>query len=258
MHTLPTRFVRRHAMLCCHVLTVLAFGCGAVDCRGDEMAAEIDKPLQEFKVKRLQIEKKAEAETVKELDALCRKLETIKKGKNKNPQANEQAAQLLEKIKSPTFLALGLDLLMNKIQVGVSLKGAEAIAAAYKQRQVTAVDWGTFPGDSIVVPAGKKVDAGIDVQEGDFVLVCPHPTQTFRESKDKPWTTFDGRGPNGEMIHPQQLIAKIVSPANMKEFQLKNDVLFQCPIEGRLSIAPRWSPGGEGSITCKVFKVVAR
>jgi hypothetical protein len=251
MNTLPTRFVCRHIRLCFTVLGALALGCGAGNCRGDEMAAEVAKPLQEFKARQHEIEQEATNKTERELETLRRKLENIKKGKNK--KANEQAAQLLDEINAPTFLAVGLDLLMAKAQVGVTLQGAWAIANAYKKRLVTAEDWAKFPGDVIVAPE-KGVNAGIDVKAGDFVLMCPHPTQKFREGKKHPWVTFDARG--GAPRH--YLAARITNDTDTKTLALKDNVLWECPLDGRLSFETGWGHSGEGSIECKVFKVVAQ
>ena len=253
MNTLPTGFVCRHVVLCFHVLSAIAFAFGAVPCRGDEMATEIATPLQEFKMKRLEIVKKAEVDTLRELQTLTRKLEKVSKGKNKNPKANEQATRLLEKIKAPTFLAVGLDQLMDETHVGVSLQGAEMIALAYKQRRVTAEDWKALPGEPIGVTMKEKQDTGIDVKPGDRVLACPHPTQKWRCEPDKDWTTFDGR-PDGNVV-----CLRIINPTNAERVEIRHDVLIRCPIEGRLYIESVWSlPAGEGTIECKVFKVGAR
>lgn len=259
MNTLPTGFVCRHAMLCFHVLSAIAFAFGAVPCWGDEMATEIATPLQEFKVKRLEIVKKAEADTLRELQTLIRKLEKVSKGKNKNPKANEQATRLLEKIKAPTFLAVGLDQLMDETHVGVSLQGAEMIALAYKQRRVTAEDWKALPGEPIEVTMKEKQDTGIDVKPGDRVLACPHPTQKWRCRPDTGWTTFDGRTDRGDHDGLGDMMIRIINPANAERVEIKHDVLIRCPIEGRLYIESRWTqPTGEGTIECKVFKVGAR
>lgn len=254
MNALPTRLVCRLASLCFTVLGPLALGCGAGNCRGDEMSEEVAKPLREFKVKRLDIEQEAEAKTKQALTILSSRLERISKGKNKNPKANAEADQLLKRINEPTFLALGLPQLLNETQVGVSLKAAEQIAALYKQRAVTDALWKTFPGDVIVVPAGKRTDTDIDVKQGDIVLMCPHPIQKWREGKAHSWATYDGAG--GAPRHAMN--ASIQNDANIKDQGLKDNVLWQCPQGGRLFFVPGWAPGGEGSIECKVFKIVAQ
>ena len=226
---------------------------------GAELSPEVTTPLQEFKVKRLAIEKKAEAETDKELQTLIKKLERVGKAKNKNPKANEQATQLLEKLKSPTFLATGLEALIDDTQVGVSVKAAEMIAVAYKQKRVTVEDWANLPGDPIDVTMKQKEDTGIEVRAGNLVLVCPHPTQTLRKGSDRDWTTFDGRNKKGAFDLRQRVIARINNPANTEVLELADSVLLRCPMDGQLYLETGdRSEVGEGSITCKVFKVNAR
>jgi len=226
---------------------------------GEELSPEVTTPLQEFKVKRLAIEKKAEAETDKELQTLIKKLEKVSKGKNKMPQANEQATQLLEKLKSPTFLATGLNELIDDTQVGVSVKAAEMITVAYNQKRVTVEEWAALPGDAIEVTARERKDTGIDVKPGDRVLVCPHPIQKWRKQLDRDWSTYDGRLTSGHIDFRQELIGRIISPTNQDLIELKNGLLFRGSLEGRLYLEPRErSDAGQGAVECKVFKVNAR
>lgn len=259
MKKLPSCFLCRHLLLCFQLSILLPCGIGTVPCQAEDMATEVATPLQEFKIKRLAIEKRAEAETQKELESLIKKLDKISKGKNKNPNAGEQAAKLLEKLKAPTFLATGLDELIDDTQVGVSIKGAEMIALAYRQRRVSAENWATLPGDVVELTMKEKQDTGIELKPGDMVLVCPHPTQTWRKSQDREWTTFDGRDKKGGGDGRQQLIARVNNPANTEVIEIKDNVLFRSPMEGRLYIESRdKSDVSEGAITCKVFKVTAR
>lgn len=260
MNPSPSHSVGRHVVTACHLLLVLACGLGAELCRAEEMATEVSTPLQEFKVKRLDIEKKAEAETTKELQMLIKKLEKVSKGKNKNPKANEQATQLLAKLKSPTFLATGLDQLIDDTQVGVSIKGAEIIALAYKQKRVTVEDWVGLPGDQIDVTQKKGEDTSIDVKAGDVVLVCPHPTQTWRKGPASDWTTYDGQNKRGESDLRQQMLLRVAGPAGAERFEVRDSVLIRSPMEGRLHLDSGGDKSGvsEGAITCKIFKVNAR
>jgi len=227
---------------------------------GEELSPEVTTLLQEFKVKRLAIEKKAEADTTKELQLLIKKLEKVSKGSNKSPQAGEQAAKLLEKMKSTTFLAVGLDELMEDTQLGVSRKAAEMIDVAYRQRRVTPEDWGGLPGDVIEVTMKASHDTGIDVKPGDVVLVCPHPTQTWRKMKEREWTTFNGQfrdkqGGDGR----QELLAKVIGADNTEVIDLKTSMLLRCRIGGRLFLESHdRSDVGEGMIACKVYKMKTR
>lgn len=269
MNTSSARFGGRRVMIGFHLLIVLAVVCGVAECRGDEMATEVSAPLQEFKVKRLDIEKKAEADTSRELQTLIRKLEKVSKGKNKNPKANEQATHLLQKIKSPTFLAVGLDELIEGTELGVSMKAAELIDAAYRQRRVTPEDWGLLPEDGIELTMKASRDTGIDVKPGDVVLVCPHPTQAWRKGPDRQWTTFDGRFRAGDAGGPghgitggdlrQELLAKVIGADNTEVIEMKTSMLLRCRIQGRLFLESRdRSDVGEGVIMCKVYKMKTR
>jgi hypothetical protein len=269
MNTLSANFVCRRFIIGFHLLIVLAFFCEVAECQGDEMATEVSSPLQEFKLKRLDIEKKAEADTSRELQTLIRKLEKVSKGKNKNPKASEQATHLLQKIKSPTFLAVGLDELIEGTELGVSMKAAELIDAAYRQRRVTPEDWGLLPEDGIALTMKASQDTGIDVKPGDVVLVCPHPTQTWRKGPERQWTTFDGRFRAGDAGGPghgmtggdlrQELLAKVIGADNTEVIELKTSMILRCRIQGRLFLESRdRSDVGEGVITCKVYKMKPR
>lgn len=158
---------------------VMALVLGGMAARGEELTPEVAAPLLEFKARRLAIEEKAAADTTKELNALTKKLEKLSKGPNKNPKVSEEAAIILKDVKDPTFLVVGINRLMNNVQGGVSGQQAQVITLAYKQRRVTGDDWTKLPGDALTVkPLGTGT--GIDVQPGDFVLVCPHPDQKWR------------------------------------------------------------------------------
>lgn len=89
--------------------------------------------------------------------------------------------------------------------------------------------------------------------------MCPHPTQKWRKHLDRDWTTYDGRLNDGKTDFRQELIGRIISPENMEIVELKNGLLFQCTLQGRLHLEPRERSGtGQGTIECKVFKVNAR
>jgi hypothetical protein len=222
---------------------------------GDELTPEVTAPLLEFKAKRLAIEAKAAADTTRERQALTRKLEKLSKGPNKNPKVSEQAAAILKEVEDPTFLVVGINRLMNNVQGGVSGQQAQVITLAYRQGRVTADDWAKLPGDALnVKPLGT--DTSIDVQPGDFVLVCPHPDQKWRFNAAANWTAFDGK-----QDERMTLCATITSDKNPQNFSLtpENGVLFQCGVEGRLSLGSKAARrGSEGSIECKVFKITQR
>jgi hypothetical protein len=107
------------------------------------------------------------------------------------------------------------------------------------------------------VPLGGT-NTGINVQPGDFVLVCPHPDQKWRQNAGSSWTTFDGKPGN----HRRQVLnASIISDKNPEKVWLTpgKGMLFECRVAGRLHLgsdAPR--RGNEGSIECKVFKITTR
>ena len=218
---------------------------------GDELTPEVTAPLLEFKAKRLAIEEKAAADTTKELQALTKKLEKLSKGPNKNPKVSEEAAAILKEVKDPTFLVVGINRLMNNVQGGVSGQQAQVINLAYQQRRVTADDWMKLPGDALKVkPQGTGTD--VDVQPGDFILVCPHPDQKWRLNAESSWTA-----PVGKMA----LVAKITSEKNPQKFSLtpEEGVLFECGVKGRLSLGSNVAyRTSEGSIECKVFKITQR
>lgn len=222
---------------------------------GDELTPEVTAPLMEFREKRLAIEAKAAADTTKELQVLTKKLEKLSKGGNSNPTVGEQAAAILKEVKDPTFLVVGINRLMNNVQGGVTWQQAQVITLAYKQRRVTADDWMKLPGKALKVSLAGA-GTGIDVQPGDFVLVCPHPDQKWRKNQGSSWSAFDGGGNSAQV-----LVAKITSEQNPQTFSLTRDngVLFECGVKGRLHLgsnAPR--RGIEGSIECKVFKITQR
>jgi hypothetical protein len=222
---------------------------------GDELTPEVTAPLVEFKVKRLAIEARAAADTTKELQALTRKLEKLSKGPNKNPKVSEQAAAILKEVEDPTFLVMGINRLMNNVQGGVTGQQAHVINLAYQQRRVTADDWMKLPGDALKVSLAGA-DTGIDVQPGDFVLVCPHPDQKWRTNRDSYWSTFDGGGNSSQV-----LVATITSDKNPQKVSLTRDngVLIECGVKGRLSLGSKAARrGSEGSIECKVFKITQR
>ncbi len=229
-------------------------------CAGEELSPEVTTPLQEFKVKRLAIEKKAEADTARELQVLIKKLEKVSKGSNKSPKAGEQAATLLEKLKSPTFLAVGLDELMEDTQLGVSMKAAEMIDGAYRQRRVAAEDWGLLPGDGIEVTTKVRQDTGIDVKPGDVVLVCPHPNHTWRRGPDREWTNFEGQYRDKKGVDISQMLnVRVINQDNVEIIELKSGVLLRCRMEGRVFLeSSSRSDVGDGMITCKVYKMKTR
>jgi hypothetical protein len=228
---------------------------GAMAASGDELTPEVTEPLLEFKARRLAIEAKAAADTTKELQALTKKLEKLSKGGNRNPKVSEQAAAILKEVEDPTFLVVGLNRLMNNVQGGVTGQQAHVINLAYQQRRVMAQDWMKLPGNALkVTPHGT--DTGIDVQPGDFVLVCPHPDQKWRQNGLSAWTAFDGN-PDDKMV----LVAAVTSDKNPQKFSLtpENGVLFECAVHGRLSLrANAARRGSEGSIECKIFKISQR
>lgn len=217
---------------------------------GDELTPEVAAPLLEFKAKRLAIEAKAAADTTKELQVLTKKLEKLSKVGN-NPKVSEQAAAILKEVEDPTFLVAGINRLMNNVQGGVSGQQAQVINLAYMQGRVTAEEWGRLPGAALKVkPQGTDTD--IDVQPGDFVLVCFHPDQKWRVNAESSWTA-----PVGKMA----LVAKIISEKNPQTFELtkENGVLFECGVKGRLTLGSKTDRrGSEGSIECKVFKITQR
>jgi hypothetical protein len=160
--------------IACSLATALLLGATAA--LGEDLTPEVTAPLQEFKERRRAIEEKAEEDTKKDLQMLIKKLEKLSKG-TKNPKASEQATAILKKVKDPTFLVAGINDVMN-VQGGVTGRQAEIINLAYKQRRVTAEDWDKLPSDAFPVTVGRETNTGIDVQPGDIVLVCPHPTDT--------------------------------------------------------------------------------
>jgi hypothetical protein len=246
--------------LCIAGPVVVALVLGGATSLGEELAPEVTTPLQEFKVKRLAIEKKAEADSKRELQLLIKKLEKVSKGSNKSPQAGEQAAQLLEKMKSPTFLAMSLDALMEDTQLGVSMRAAEMIDLAYRQRRVKPADWDLLPGDAIEVTIKARKDTGIDVKPGDVILVCPHPAQTWRKAPERDWTTFDGQFPDKQGVDGrQELIARVISQDNPEVLDLKRGMLLRCRTEGRLFLESfTMNEAAEGAIACKVYKMKTR
>jgi hypothetical protein len=233
---------------------------GAAAAFGEDLTPEVTAPLLEFKERRLAIEEKAEADTKKELHTLIKKLEKLSKG-TKNPKASEQAAAFLKKVKDPTFLVVGINDLINNVQGGVTGRQAEVINLAYKQRRVTAEDWAQLPGD-VVQASLKAKDTGLELQPGDFVLVCPHPTQTWRENSASSWTTFDGQVPGTKNATGRQVLtARIQGNGDPQQLSLtrENGVLFQCTTKGRLTLGSVFYPQqAEGSIDCKVFKITTR
>lgn len=222
-----------------------------ITARGDELTPEVTAPLLEFKAKRLAIESKAAADTSRELQMLTKKLEKLSKSGNSNPKVSEQAAAILKEVEDPTFLVAGINRLMNNVQGGVSGQQAQIINLAYKQQRVTAVEWARLPGNAVKVkPHGTST--GIDVEPGDFILVCPHPDQKWRLNAESSWTA-----PVGKMA----LVAKITSEKNPQNFSLtpENGVLFECSVKGRLSLGSNVARrGSEGSIECKVYKIAQR
>lgn len=226
---------------------------GATVARGEELTPEVTAPLLEFKTRRLAIEEKAALDTQREIQVLTRKLEKLKKGPNKNPQVSKQAAAILKEVEHPTFLTVGINILMNNVQGGVTGQQAQIINLAYQQQRVTADDWITLPGDALKVST-HGADTGTDLQPGDFVLVCPHPDQKWRFSRDSSWTTFHGGG-------NQVLVATITSDKDPQRFFFtkENGVLFECSVKGRLSLGAKAArKGSEGSIDCKVYKITQR
>jgi len=224
---------------------------GAMAAHGEELTPEVTVPLLEFKTKRLAIEAKAAADTTKELQVLTKKLEKLSKGGNPNPKVAEQAAVILKEVEDPTFLVAGINKLMSNVQGGVSGQQAQVINLAYKQQRVTAEEWARLPGAALKVkPQGTDTD--IDVQPGDFVLVCFHPDQKWRINAESSWTA-----PVGTMA----LVAKIISENNPQTFELtkENGVLFECGAKGRLTLGSKTvRRGSEGSIECKVFTITQR
>ncbi|MGB8854107.1 MAG: hypothetical protein WCC69_11130 [Pirellulales bacterium] len=222
---------------------------------GDGLTPEVTAPVMEFRAKRLAIEARAAADTTKELQVLTKKLEKLSKGGNGNPKVSEQASAILKEVEDPTFLVAGINRLMNSVEGGVTGQQAHVINLAYQQRRVTADDWMKLPGDALKVSLAG-VDTAIDVQPGDFILVCPHPDQKWRTSRGSSWSTFDGDG-NAAQV----LVATITSENNPQKVSLTRDngVLFECGVKGHLHLgskAPR--RGNEGSIECKVFKITQR
>lgn len=225
---------------------------GAIAACGEELTPEVGAPLLEFKARRLAIEEKAAADTKKELRALANKLEKLSKsGNKKNPKVSEQAAAILKEVEDPTFLIVGINRLMNNVEGGVTGQQAHIINLAYTQGRVTAEDWAKLPGDALKVkPLGTGTD--IDVQPGDFILVCPHPDQKWRLNAESSWTA-----PVGKMA----LVATIKSEKNPEKFPLtpEKGVLFECSVKGRLSLGSNVAfRNSEGSIECKVFKITQR
>ena len=218
---------------------------------GEELTPEVTAPLMEFRAKRLAIEAKAAADTAKEVQVLTKKLEKLSKGGSSNPKVGAQAAAILKEVEDPTFLVAGINRLMNNVQGGVTGQQAQVINLAYKQQRVTAEEWARLPGAALKVkPQGTN--AGIDVQPGDFILVCPHPEQKWRFNAESSWTA-----PVGKMA----LVAKIISEKNPQTFELtkENGVLFECGVKGRLTLGSKTDRrGSEGSIECKVFKIAQR
>ena len=243
--------------IACSLATALLLGATAAF--GEDLTPEVTAPLMEFKEQRLAIEEKAEADTKKQLQTLIKKLEKLSKG-TKNPKASEQAAAILKEVKDPTFLVAGINDLMN-VQGGVTGRQAEIINLAYKQRRVTAEDWAKLPGIAFPLSLGGK-DIDIEVQPGDFILVCPHPTQTWRLGKGS-WTTFDGQTPDTQNTNGRQVLtARILGDADPQKLALTREkgMLFQCTRKGRLHLGSEFNIGrdAEGFIECKVFKITTR
>jgi hypothetical protein len=222
---------------------------------GDELTPEVTAPLLEFKARRLAIEAKAAADTTKELQMLTKKLEKLSKGGSDNPKVSQQAAAILKEVKDPAFPVVGINRLMNNVQGGVSGQQSQVINLGYKQQRVTADDWARLPGAVLTVkPLGTGT--GIDVQPGDFILVCPHPDQKWRFNAAANWTAFDGKQDERMM-----LVATITSDKDPQKFSLtrENGVLLACGVKGRLALGSKAARrGSEGSIECKVFKITQR
>jgi hypothetical protein len=230
---------------------------GATVAGGDQLTPEVTAPLMEFKEKRLAIQAKAAADTAKELQVLIRKLEKLTKAGGKNPKVSEEATATLKQIDDLESLdQFILDRLLD-FDGGVSGQQAQAINLAYMQGLVTAEYWAKLPGEALKVTLSGK-GTGIDVQPGDFILVCPHPDQKWRSNAGSSWTTFDGKPGNNRL---QVMIAKILSDDNPESFKLTRGkgVLFECQVAGRLHLgSPVSRRGAEGAIECKVFKISAR
>jgi hypothetical protein len=241
--------------IACSVAMAVVLGATVV-C-GDQLTPEVTAPILEFREKRLAIQAKAAADTSKEVQVMIRKLEKLSRLGSKSPKVSEEAAAILKEVEDPESLDLWLMRILTNLEGGVSGQQAQVINLAYTKQSVTADDWAKLPGEALKVTL-QGTNTGIDVQIGDFVLVCPHPDQKWRHSSSSSWTTFDGKP--GKNRH-QVLIATIVSDKNPEKVWLTREkgVLFQCGVKGRLHLgsdAPR--RGNEGSIECKVFKIATR
>jgi hypothetical protein len=230
---------------------------GASVAGGDQLTPEVTGPLVEFREKRLAIQAKAAADTAKELQVLIRKLEKLSKIGGKSPKVSEEATAILKQIEDLESLdPFTIDRLVD-FDGGVSGQQAQAINLAYMQGLVTAEYWAKLPGEALKVNLFGK-GTGIDVQPGDFVLICPHPDQKWRHSAGSSWTTFDGKPGNH---HLQVMVATIISDKNPEPHKLTREkgVLFECRVAGRLHLgSPGPRRGAEGAIECKVFKITAR
>lgn len=241
--------------IACSLATAVILGT-TVTC-GDQLTPEVTAPVLEFREKRLAIEAKAAADTSKEIQVMIRKLEKLSRLGSNNPKVSEQAAAILKEVEDPESRDLFINDLLIKIKGSVTGQEAQVINLAYTQGRVTAEDWAKLPGEAVKVTL-QLTNTGIDVQPGDFVLVCPHPDQKWRHKSTSSWTTFDGKPGNN---HLQVLVAQIISDKNPESFTLtrENGVLFECRAAGRLHLGSR-APrrGNEGSIECKVFKITTR
>jgi len=229
---------------------------GASVACGDQLTPEVTTPLVEFRDKTIAIQAKAAADTAKELQTLIRKLEKLSKIGGKSPKVSEEATAILKQIEDRASLdPFTIDRILD-FDGGVSGQQAQAIHLAYMQGLVTAEYWAKLPGEALKVNLFGR-NTGIDVQPGDFVLICPHPDQKWRHSAGSSWTTFDGTPGNK---HLQVMIARIISDKNPESFKLtRESVLFECGVAGRLHLgSPAPRRGAEGSIECKVFKISAR
>lgn len=220
----------------------------AMAARGDELTPEVTAPLLEFRAKRLAIEARAAEDTTKERQVLTRKLEKLSKAGTKKSDVSEQATAILKRVEDPTFMLW----LMHDFQPEMSKQQADIINLAYTQGRFTAEAWTHLPGAAVKVTLrGTRTD--IDVQPGDFVLICPHPDQQWRRDAKSSWTTFHGSGNS-----LQVLVATIVSDKDPQMFYFTREkgVLIECGVKGRLALGSKAERrGGEGTIECKVYKI---
>jgi hypothetical protein len=229
----------------------------AVAAEAKELPAVAAEALGEYTRKRADVLKRTDGDIDKLKQALQKKLVQQEK-RAANDDEKKQIAELLAKVNGPAFQIFEIEEILKKNATAIPYELAKQLNLQYMSNRMTVEDWNQLPAVTIDVKANTQTDTTIDVKKGEKVVVCPHPGQKWRKSKEAEWYTWNATSPHTTFVCTSQaIIKKDKKDEANQDVLLGNGIIVTPRFDGRLFVGDNIADvhGAEGVMSFKIFRM---